>query len=194
MSTRKLGEFLEKLKSVSRPEKADGKWLDLIGFPPKNYYRFNKILERIGFVDASGRYTPRWEAYQVPATSRKAMAEGIREGYDILWEAYPEPKNESADNLTKVFQVKLNVNQGTARRAYNTYLKLSEHADFSALGKETPSGGAPPQTGGQGGTPQAGTSFALTPEVIAALTQEKRELGVNINIQVTLPETTDAEV
>ena len=194
MSTRKLSEFLEKIKSVSRPDKADGKWLDLIGFPSKNYYRFNKILERIGFIDSSGRSTSRWEAYQVPATSKKAMAEGIREGYDILWEAYPDAKNESGENLTKVFQVKLNVNEGTARRAYNTFLKLSEYADFSALGKEIPSNGAPPQAGGQAGAPPAGAGFILTPEVLDGLTQEKRELGVNINIQVTLPETTEAKV
>jgi len=123
-STNKLGEFLTKIKSVSRPDKADGNWLDLIGFNSKNYYSFNKILERIGFIDTSGRSTPRWEAYQVPATSKKAMAEGIREGYSILWDAYPNALNESDDDLTKVFQVKLNVNEGTARRAYNTFLKL----------------------------------------------------------------------
>ncbi len=57
--------------------------------------------------------------------------------------------------------------------------------------KHTPDGTSQPPTH----TPVAGQPLLkITPDQMGALFQQKRELGVNINIQVTLPETTDAEV
>jgi hypothetical protein len=128
------------------------------------------------------------------------MTEGIREGYDILWQTYKEAQKESPENLIKVFQVKLNINEDTARRAYNTYTILSGFADFSATdGGVIPTPSPQPTPLASISTsptpmPSPQTTLTLTTEQFSALTSQKRELGVNINIQVTLPETTDADV
>ena len=189
----RLKEFLEKLKAAARPPIANNKWLDTLGFASKSYYQYLQILEQIGFVDSSRNPTERWKEFQDDRTSKAAMAQGIHEGYSILWKTYKDAHSESADNLRKVFQVELNVNEETAGRAYRTFTILKEFADFSALISEgvvpPPQPGTPPT-----GTPQEAQLFTLTPEQAGALFTQKRELGVNINIQVTLPETTDAEV
>ncbi|MCK4829265.1 DUF5343 domain-containing protein, partial [bacterium] len=131
----KLKEFFEKIKGVARPSKANNKWLDSLGYAPNNYYQYLQILERIGFVDSTRQPTERWERYQVGATSKYAMAEGLREGFDILWQTYTDTPKQNKDNLTKVFQVKLNVSKETASRAYKTFMILSDFADFHTLEK-----------------------------------------------------------
>ena len=195
--TGKLKEFFEKIKKVARPGKADNKWLDSLDFQSKNYYQYLQVLERLGFVDSTRRPTARWEKYQVPSTSKEAMAEGLREGFDILWQTYPDTPNQSVESLAKVFQVKLNVNEATSRRANRTFSILSDFADFSSLEKTSP---GPTFTPTRVPTPAHAKTIAeqplvtISPDVMSALIQQKRELGVNINIQVTLPETTDAGV
>ena len=138
LRTGRLKEFFEKIKNVARPGKADNKWLASIDFEPKNYYQYLQVLERLGFVDSTRRPTVRWEKYQVPSTSKEAMAEGLREGFDILWQTYTDTPNQSDENLAKVFQVKLNINEKTSRRANSTFSILSEFADFSSIEKTTP--------------------------------------------------------
>lgn len=190
--TGKLKEFFEKIKSVARPPKADNKWLTSLGFEAKNYYQYLQILERIGFVDSTRQSTKRWERYQVDATSKHAMTEGLREGFDILWQTYTDTPKQTKENLTKVFQVKLNVNEPTAQRAYTTFEILSEFADFTSLEKKST---VPIDPDLEPSSPQKGQPLVtISPDQMSALIQQKRELGVNINIQVTLPETTEAEV
>lgn len=189
----RLKEFFEKIQDIARPPTASNKWLATIGFESKSYYQYLQILEQIKFVDASRKPTERWKEFQDVRTAESAMARGLREGYDILWKTYKEPYNESAENLTKVFQVELNVNEKTARRAYRTFTILSDFADFDALKEEKTKAPIPALTT-QPSTVQPQPTFTITPEQASAIFSQKRELGVNINIQVTLPETTDADV
>jgi len=189
--TGKLKAFFEKIKEVARPPTASVKWLDTIGFTGKTYYQYIQILEQLKFVDASRKPTERWKRFQDERTSKIAMANGIREGYNLLWNTYKEPHKESAENLRKIFQVQLNVNESTAGRAHRTFSILSEFADFNAIdvGELQPQPTPTPT-----GAPQIQPTLTLTPEQAGTLFTQKRELGVNINIQVTLPETTDADV
>ncbi|MCB2173479.1 DUF5343 domain-containing protein [archaeon] len=188
---KKFKEFLEAIKTNPRPPTASTKWMDKIGFSGSNYYMFLQVLEKIGFVDSSRTPKERWKEYQDKATSGKAMAEGIKEGYDLLW-SISEPYNQSAEDIIRIFQVELNWERDEARRAYSTFNILCEFADFSTLSEtSTKKPSIQPDTKTE--TIEK-TAASLSPEIIDALLKPKRDLGVNINIQVTLPETTEAEV
>jgi len=198
-NTGKFRTFIEIVRDKPRPsEGASVKWLKGYGFTSSKDPQFLHILELLKFVDGSRKPVIRWKDFQVKENSGKVMTEAILEGYKVLYDRYPTAHNASKEDLERVFIIEKELTDRQAKDAVRTFNVLIEFADRGVLDKKvistptpkTPTPHTPPSTI----TPVTPAVVSITPEQMSELIQQKRELGVNINIQVTLPETTEAKV
>lgn len=185
-ATGKIRSFLDKIQEVGVPPKATQTWLVGIGFASTNDRPFLSIMRQIGFVDASGRPTSLWEEFR--GGSSGALARGIRQGYSALFETYPDAhrrSNGELENIVKMTAPKLG--KDAVSRAILTFKALTATADFSQNGGASV---AATGIGTNGSSPQLRSSaqpLAAVPTLVPGLT-------INVNVQLTLPETTDGVV
>jgi Family of unknown function (DUF5343) len=195
-SSKKLKNFLETVRDKPRPsQSASIKWLKGYGFTSSKDNQFLHILETLGFVDGNRNPVTRWKDFQTKEKSKQVMAQAILEGYSVLYKRYPDAHKQSADALERVFIVEKSLTERRATEAVRTFNTLLEFAGFDAL--DTPTSPTPETLSPKEPSPVTPTGqplMTIQPEQLGALIQQKRELGVNINIQVTLPETTEAKV
>jgi len=195
LNTGKFRDFLKEIQRIRRPDKATYEWLAGLGYKSSNDRGFVRVLKQINFVQDDGTPTDYFRDYQDTTKSKETMSKAIKEGYKILYDTYPEAHNEDDTKLVNIFQTSLNVSEDTAKYAVTTYRILCEYSDLVV---DKPSPATPSPLSPTPKLPTGGSEvqplLTIKPEQLGELIQQKRELGVNINIQVTLPETTDAEV
>lgn len=128
-----LSELFDKiLNDFAVPSAVTQAWLAQIGFKSKNHRRFIPILKFIGFIDSSGKPTPKWTSYLDKSKSGGVLAEGIKEGYASLFSTYTNAQNISDEELTNFFRVaNPNVRPNTISRIVSTFKTLCSLADFS---------------------------------------------------------------
>jgi len=172
----KIKPFLGKIRTVGIPGKVDKKYLASIGFKDQNDRRLISIIKAIGFVSSAGIPTERWKNYRDKEKAGYILAEGIRENYAELFKIYPDANTQSFENLLNFFTSKTELAKRTLKYVVVTFKNLVELADFKKVVKPAPS----PEK--EIKKPQADL---LTRQI------EKQGYIVNINIQLTLPETTN---
>jgi len=178
----KLKAFFEKIQQVGRPDNVDKKWLASIGLTASNDPSIVPVLKFVGFVDQSGKPTERWMAYRDKGRAGRVLAEGIRSGYADLFRTYPDAYRRSDDDLRAFFTTKTTAGLQVIAKTVATFKTLCELADFSELPGDAPH---PP-------LPEAAPSEPLVPT--ATIQGPSTGITVNINIQLTLPATTDEVV
>jgi len=190
----KLKDFLKEIQRVQTPTKATTDWLRGLGFTSSNDLAFLRVLKQINFLQTDGTPTPYYIDFRDMTKSKVIMAKALKEGFSILYETYPNAHEEPDDKIKNQFKAKVNLGERTATFATLTFRTLCEFADFTAL--ESGISPTPPSPEPVAPTlqPSPQPTITLTADQISGLTTQKRELGVNINIQVSLPETTDADV
>lgn len=180
--TRKLKSFFDKIQQVGRPDTVDKKWLASIGMTASNDHTIIPVLKFIGFVDQSSQPTSRWTSYRDKSRARKILAEGIIEGYAELFQTYPDAHRRSDEELKAFFSTRTAAGAQVVSKTVTTFKALCKLADFEGA----PVTSLPTQT------------EQVTQDDLATATRVTRELGagvtLNINIQLTLPATTDENV
>jgi len=184
VSGKRLKDFLAKIQVLGVPTtEVKPTWLSTIGFKGGNEYTLLRVLKFIGFIDASGKPTSRWTAYKNKTEAPKILTQAIHESYSKLFELYQEAHKASDANLMDFFS-----NTGkadpTVKKMVLTFKTLCELADFEAAEKEP--------------SPKQAEAAPTEEELKQQLEPAYRGLGegvtININIQLTLPETKDPEV
>lgn len=189
LNTGRFRSFLNDIKRVRRPRKVTQEWLLGLGYKSRNDRPFLKILEQIGFVNEKKIPTDRFRDYQNDITSKTIMAKSIMDGYSILYDIYPEAHNESSERLVNQFQLKLNVSEDTAKFAEVTFRVLCEFADFTSPSSRKEETDLPDQLSEK--------EMMLESQIkspLIATQNGKRDVAININIQISLPVTEDAKV
>jgi len=177
----KLKTFFGKIQNVGKPDTIDKKWLASIGMTGSNDTRVITILKFIGFIDQANKPSERWINYRDKNRASKILAEGIVEGYKDLFQTYPDANIRSEDELKAFFSTKTKGGAQVIRKTATTFKTLCELADFedkSVTNFPTQTKKVPPD----GSTTQTKIIKELGPGVT-----------VNINIQLTLPDTTDED-
>lgn len=197
-NTGKLRNFIELVRDKPRPTQgASVKWIKGYGFTSSKDTQFLHILELLRFVDGSRKPIIAWRDFQDKSKSGEVMAKALLQGYKILYDKYPKAHTQNKDDLERVFIIEKALSDRRAMEAIRTFNVLLEYADKKVLEGGIASPSITHPIGGAQVTPQ------VTPQVIPQLQpqqilqtgrSEKRELAVNINLQVTLPETEDADV
>jgi len=178
----KLKFLLVKIPDVGIPDTVDKKWLSAIGMQATNAPTIIPVLRFIGFVDQSNKPTERWMRYRDKSRAGKVLAEGVLEGYAELFQTYADANRRSHEELRAFFNTKTTAGASAVAKIVTTFKTLCELADFQGVSVAGP----PVQ------------SVQLTQDGLGAPTEITKELGsgvtVNINVQLTLPDTTDESV
>lgn len=183
--TGKLKSFFEKIQQVGIPPIVDKEWLASIGFSASNDYRIIAVLKFIDFVDQAGKPTDRWSKYRDKSRARKVLAEAIQKGYTELFQTYSDAYQRKNDELKSYFGTSTKGGAQVISYTVTTFKNLCEMADFSDVAKEAPMF--------KELTPSQETEVDLgaTKNIIQGL---GTGITININIQLSLPDTTDETV
>ena len=116
------------------------------------------------------------------------LAIGIRDAYGDLFKVYPDANKRDREILTNFFTTNTNVARTTVACIVRTFETLCELADFSFTPSKVP-------------TIQAIESptvelpaEAIEKSEIPPTAHTAQEVTINVNIQLTLPETRDGSV
>ncbi len=179
--TGKLKSFFEKIGQIGKPDTVDKKWLASIGMKGSNDPSIVPVLKFIGFVDQSGKPTGRWTSYRDKSRAGKVLAEGILEGYEDLFQTYPDAHRQSDEALKSYFSTKTAAGSQVVSKTVTTFKNLCDLAEFDGVSI----------------SPHVGDEKSAL-EDLAVPTRVNKEFGpgvtININIQLTLPDTTDEKV
>jgi len=178
---RRIPKLFQKIKEIGIPPEVNSKWLKSIGFTAVNDRTLLRILPCIGFVDESNIPTQRWQEYR-GTNGKQVLAEGIYQGYKDLFLTYPDACKRSREELESFFSTRSAAGKTVIEKTVSTFLELCKLADFDSL--EPQSNLEHPEKEDVSGNAQ------LTHTV----TSPRKGFVININIQLTLPETTDQKV
>lgn len=183
--------LLEKVARTGKPGKASQEWLNSVGLTSSNDRRLPPILKFLGFIDASNVPTDRWDAYR-GSNPKMVLGQAIREAYSDLFHTFPAAENEPAQTLLPFFRSKGGVGDDTAQRMIGTFKALVALADISSQSPNMPGQDTSSQESGESQDEQADAtkSGSSKPEVKGG----QPAVVLNVNIQLTLPESTDAAV
>lgn len=121
-------------------------------------------------------------AYRNKTRSGKVLAEGILEGYNELYQLYPDAHTRNIDELKAFFVTKSTSGKQVISKTVTTFRKLCELADFEGVEIES----------------QTSVSTESAEYELEAPTKIIKGLGagvtININIQLALPATKDESV
>lgn len=170
----KLNAFLQKTRDAEVPDKATAKWLKSVGFKGNYDYTLLRVLKALGFADKSGSPAQVWKDYR-GTKPKQVLAKCIRTAYSPLYDTYANAHDRSDEEIADAIRAKSDADEPTRGLIVNTFRALCALADYEE------------EESSQGGTAGDGSLRGTVGRLGAAVT-------VNINVQVTLPETTDETV
>ena len=166
----KLKIFLEKIRDIGVPSRANSQWLKSIGFTSSNDRTLLTILKYIGLADQTGSPTQRWAEYRGNLHGQ-VLAEAIRDGYSELYAVYPDAHSRPAEDLEHVFSTNSTAGKSVISKTATTFRKLCDLADFTA--------------------DVVAKSPATVAEVSAPSKQASPSLHIDIQIHISPDATTD---
>ncbi len=172
--------FLDKIQSVGVPDKLSLKVLQSLGFKSRNDRALISIMKGLGFVSSDGTPSDRWRGYRNRDIAKRILAEGIQDCYLELFKIYPDAPVRDIEALTNYFKSHTSVGERAVSAIVQTFKALADNADFSFSDAHP----RPERHIASGGSP--------IPEIVSKRAANQ-ELIININIQLTLPETTNTE-
>jgi hypothetical protein len=182
--TGSLKEFLEKVKTkdLGVPDKVTTDYLESIGYKSKNDRPIIRVLKLIKFIDETGVPTAHFTDFRTEK-SGKVMANALREAYADLFRLYANPLQKSREDLENFFaKSEPSLKKDTLGLFVDTFKTLCEFADFGAV----------IQKKAEGEKIIEKEETATKKDQIAP--QIPEGLAINLNIQITLPVTDNAEV
>jgi hypothetical protein len=183
---KKIEVFLNKIQEVGVPPKATQAWLTSIGFTSTNDRALLSVMRQIEFVDSTGKPTALWEQFR--GGSRKALAKAIEQGYQSMYAVYSDAhKRSSADLESVVKSTAPKLGKDAVSRVLSTFRALVEIADFDG----NDPGPIYTEVVSSNGHVNEPVSQGQPATVIRSLGPG---VTINVNVQLTLPETTDATV
>lgn len=132
-SYKNVGELFQKAKSAKVPEAFTQKFLaDTIGLKASGDRPLINLLRLLGFLDSSGKPTPRYSALKNEKIAGIEIARGIRQAYQPLFDANENAhKLDGADLRGLVAQVS-GADTGTTSKIVGTFKSLLKLADFES--------------------------------------------------------------
>lgn len=173
---------MDRIQQAGRPEVVDKKWLASNGFKSTSDASIIPLLKFIGFIDHSGKPMDRWVQYRDRDRAPLVLGQAIEEAYSDLFQVFPDAPQRSAEELANFFRSRSKAGEQAISKMVSSFKAL---CNLGAL-RSTPATGADVPCS----TDKAGTTPA-TPELTR---RSPAGITININLQLTLPETTDETV
>jgi hypothetical protein len=178
----KLKELLQKIRTMGVPPKATNPWLQSIGFKSSNDSSMLPVLKQIGLIGHGGEPTQAWQEYR-GKNHQSVLARCIKTGYADLFQTYPDAPTRSNTDLEHFFASKSKAGQVAINMTVNTFKTLCQLAEFGDIGEVEVE-------------EEADEREQVNVRKGGKQDSKRRSTGstININIQLTLPETTDESV
>ena len=175
-SADRLKKFFGRIQTAGVPEKVTYDYLAAAGFNKPTDERFVSVFKFISFLDNSGVPTSHYTNYRDSSQAGSVLASCVRSAYADLFNMHPNANRESNQTLQNYFRPKSKVGQTALNSMVKTFKTLCELADFEAAPAALPSEAIVSAA-------EATAAKVIPPAV-----------PVNINIQLTLPETKDVSI
>jgi hypothetical protein len=178
IKTGTLKAFLERVKSkdLEVPDKVTVAYLESIGYKSTNDRPIIRVLKSIDFIDGNGVPTQKFKDFRTEI-SGQVMAEALRKTYADLFKTYSNPLEKSREDLENFFaKAKPSVKKQVLGLYVDTFKTLCEFAEFKALPIER-----------EAERKEERKKEHVFPQIPQGVT-------INLNVQITLPVTDDAEV
>ncbi len=176
-----LRRFLTKIKTAGKPERASHNWLKDLGFTSGNHSAFIGILKFIGFADSSGIPTNKWDRFRSPNEEKIVMGEALKDTYSELFKIYHDANVRGNEDLKSFFSQHTNAGSEVQKHMIRTFKTLCGFADFEQAEPED-------------STQEVPKSAHATPTGVQGITPSSLLTGINIKIELSLPETENVEV
>lgn len=180
-----IAKIFEKVRHAQTPERFTGDFLETkLGFRGGNYRQFIPLAKKLGFLGSDGRPTDVYKRFRNAATSKSAMAQAVKTGYQEIFE-----RNEYANSLSKddfkglVVEITgLESKSRVVQLICQTFETLKKLADFEAAPAAEKEDARPEEHPLKGGTEGEGP---LRREV---------DLNLSYTINLVLPKSDDPAV
>jgi hypothetical protein len=172
-----IGKFLAHIQEAGVPQKVTTRHLQSVGFKSTNDRQLVTIMKGIGFIDQAGNPTDTWKAYKDKGHAKTVLAGALRVAYADLFSTYPDAYRKDDEALYNYFASKTGLAKATVDLMVRSFKAFCERADFESEGPTVP--------------PPAAVNPPLASNGRANAAQVP---SVNINIELHLPPTDDADV
>jgi hypothetical protein len=132
-SYKNVGLLFEKIKAAKAPEAFTQKFLhDTLGLKSKGDRALIALLKSLGFIENSGKPTPRYAALKNDKIAGIEIARGIREAYAPLFAANEDAHELATPDLKGLVAQVSGADSGTASKILGTLKALLAIADFKS--------------------------------------------------------------
>jgi hypothetical protein len=176
-----LKTFLEKIPSIAVPDKITQKTLYALGYKSKNDRPIITVLKFIGFLNSDGATNQNYISFRSKEQSGAIMAKCLKSAYSELFGLYEDAHRRTTDELRDFFSTRTKGGDLVLSLTVNTFKTLCEFADFGAPLLEI-----------EGVKEGEKVEKVIKKEEL--IRQVPEGVTINLNIQITLPVTDDAEV
>lgn len=129
-------KILEKIKEATTPSKLTQNYLSTtLGFTGANDKAFISYAKSLLFIDSTGVPTERYKKFRNPNLSEQALAKGLVDAYQPLYERNERFFDLSKDKFNELVceETGLDHDNITAKRITNTFFEVKKLADFSSV-------------------------------------------------------------
>lgn len=178
----KIPSLFEKIQVVGQPAKVSAEWLKTIGFASSRDRSFTRLLRELGFTDAGGSPTQQWREYKDTKKAPYVLGQAVKRAYQVLYDVYPDAHNATDTDLRNLISTSTGAGKDMVSQYMSSFRNLAKIARFEA----TDDSPEPHPNGSTKASSESAVSNVRMPHNSGA------NLTVNLNVQLTLPETADA--
>jgi hypothetical protein len=198
-ATGTIQKILAKIQTVGQPPKLDANWMASIGFKKTSEQRMIAILKFLGFAEKDGTPTNIWLKFRSNKTGKEVLGDAIKSAYSELYQTYPNAHELDKEELTHFFTTKTTAGSLALSHTVNTFKNLADYAEFkessaSAISENTSenTSSSSKELSAEGTDTSKPSDFGN--QLSKQFKESKSGLTINLNIQLTVPETTDEKV
>lgn len=187
-NTGNLKKFFTGITTIAVPNnKVTQIYLESLGYKSKGDREIIKVLSFLEFIDSDKKPTKLWREYRNTEKGPAILSNAIKSSYKILYETYPDAHNKDDEALRNLLASHSNLGKGALSYMIGTFKTLIKLADFEAGAKIENNAIVEKKTNGNDpSNDNLGNKRNKSIET-------SKELVMNINIQLQLPESSDSE-
>jgi len=130
-SVKTLPSILAKIKVAQTPPKFTHEFLrSNLGFNSSTDRPVIQVLKALGFLTADSTPTARYNEFRSDATSGRAMAAGLRDGWSDVFLSDQYAYQRTPTELKSIFMSVTGKSEAVAEKMATTFKSLAEAADF----------------------------------------------------------------
>lgn len=198
-ATGTIQKILAKIQTVGQPAKLDATWMSSIGFTKASEQKMIAILKFLGFAEKDGSPTDIWLKFRSNKTGKAVLGDAIKLAYSDLYQTYPNAHEIARDELSHFFTTRTTAGALALSHTINTFRNLADYAEFKDSSIDESKEKVPVTKN----IDMPSSSVIEREENIPSdfggqlskqFKESKNGLTINLNIQLTVPETRDEKV